>query len=162
MIMWLNIILGPHDSINVLTSMSHPYCNELWVIRPGKSSEVCTPSELSGSLQKVHLDCGSEQLSALTDSLWTCPQSLQEWWCPDILNRAFPYKRLWRDGDRWTKRRITENMEKTDTKHRVGQRRLWMFNEKRGGQRVCGCVINIWCLSRPPAGFDSDYSGSWT
>lgn len=62
--------------------MSRPYCNELWVIKSAKSSDVCSPSGLSGSLQKVLLralmdwmKCEFSQPSRLADFPWTHLQS---------------------------------------------------------------------------------------
>lgn len=62
--------------------MSRPYCNELWVIKSVKSSDVCSPSGLSGSLQKVLLralmdwmKCEFSQPSRLVDFPWTHLQS---------------------------------------------------------------------------------------
>ena len=90
--------------------MWHPYCNDLWVINLGKSSKVWTPSELAGGLVKS-APCERARKVCKSDDV-------QTFWI--ILN----------DKMAFTKRRIMENMEKTDKKHCVGQRRLWMFNEK--------------------------------
>lgn len=81
--------LGDFFGKQVITS--HPCCTELCVIKSLKSGEVCTPSELSGSLQKFRsgplvdwVNCAFGQRSALTDFPGTCLQGLLERLSPDI------------------------------------------------------------------------------